>query len=89
MSDNKYDGDYVHLLQVYNDVEADIVEGLLAQYNISVLKKYRGSKSFLKVIMGTVLGVDIFVKAQDFKEAKEIIEDADLSEFYSDFPNRE
>ncbi len=84
MNDNN--GKYVFLLQVYNDVEADIVEGLLSQYNIPIIKKYRGNKSFIKTIMGTVLGVDVFVRAEDFKEAKEIVENTDLNEFYSDFP---
>ena len=84
MNDNN--GKYVFLLQVYNDVEADIVEGLLSQYNIPVIKKYRGNRSFIKTIMGTVLGVDVFVRAEDFKEAKEIVENTDLNEFYSDFP---
>ena len=83
---NENNGKYVFLLQVYNDVEADIVEGLLSQYNIPIIKKYRGNKSFIKTIMGTVLGVDVFVRAEDFKEAKEIVENADLNDFYSDFP---
>ena len=37
--------EYVFLLQVYNDVEADIVEALLLQYDIPIIKKYRGNKS--------------------------------------------
>ena len=77
---------YVFLLQVYNDVEADIVEGLLSQYNIPVIKKYRGNRSFIKTIMGTVLGVDVFVRAEDFKAAKDIVENINLNESYSDFP---
>ncbi len=77
---------YVFLLQVYNDVEADIVEGLLSQYNIPIIKKYRGNKSFIKTIMGTVLGVDVFVRAEDFKAAKDIVENINLNESYSDFP---
>ncbi len=71
--------EYVFLLQVYNDVEADIVEALLLQYDIPIIKKYRGNKSFIKIIMGTVLGVDIFVRDKDYKEAKSIIEDTDFS----------
>lgn len=73
---------YVFLLQVYNDVEADIVEGLLSQYNIQTIKKYRGNKSFLKTLMGTVIGVDVFVKSRDYKEAKEIVEDMDMDSLY-------
>lgn len=88
MSEVKHDKekDFVHLIQVYNDVEAEIVEGLLKGYGISVIKKYKGNKGFMKVLMGTALGVDIFVKAQDFETAKEIIENIDLSEAQSDFP---
>lgn len=72
--------DFVHLMEVYNDIEAEIVEGLLGEYNIPVVRKYKGTKSFMKVIMGTVLGVDILVKSQDLKAAKEIIESIDLSD---------
>ncbi len=82
MDDNSEN--YVFLLQVYNDVEADIVEGLMSQYNIQVVKRYRGNKSFMKTLMGTVLGVDIFVKAQELKEAKEIVENMDIDEFHTD-----
>lgn len=78
--------DFVHLIQVYNDVEATIVEGLLKEYNIPSIKKYKGNKGFMKVLMGTALGVDIYVKAQDFEAAKEIVENIDLSEIQSDFP---
>ncbi len=74
---------FVHLMQVYNDVEAEIVEGLLKEYSIPVTKKYRG----IKVITGSALGIDIFVKASDFKFAKEIVEGADLSDLQSDFSN--
>lgn len=83
---NDMEKNFVHLIQVYNDVEADIVVGLLNEYNIPSIKKYKGNKGFMKVIMGTALGVDIFVKAQDFETAKEIIESVDLSEIQSDFP---
>ncbi len=75
---------FVFLLQVYNDVEADIVEGLLSQYNIKTVKRYRGNKSFIKTIMGTVLGVDIFVKSRDLKEAKDIIADMDMGDSNND-----
>ena len=72
--------DFVHLMQVYNDVEAEIVEGLLGEYNIQAIKKYKGTKGFMKVIMGTVLGVDILVRSKDFEAAKEIIENTDLND---------
>lgn len=70
----------VHLVQVYNDVEADIVEGLLKDCGIDSIRKYRGAKGYMKVIMGTALGVDIFVKPEDYKEAKEILESINLNE---------
>ena len=34
----------VHLVQVYNDLEADIVEGLLKDHGIVAIRKYKGTK---------------------------------------------
>ncbi|MGI5998283.1 MAG: putative signal transducing protein [Lutispora sp.] len=79
--------DLVHLLQVYNDVEADIVEGFLKECGIVSMRKYKGIKGYMKVIMGTTLGVDIFVKPEDYEQAKEILESINLNEEYSDYPS--
>ncbi|MCK9218252.1 MAG: DUF2007 domain-containing protein [Firmicutes bacterium] len=88
MNNKKNETDYVFLLQAYNEVEANIIEGLLGQYNINIIKRYKGNKGYLKIIMGTVFGVDIFVMSKDYKEAMEIIESIDLNESYSDFPDK-
>ena len=76
--DNK--GKFKYLVQVYNDVEADILEGLLKEHNITVIKRYRGNKGFLRTIMGTVLGVDILVSSEDYEDAKKILESIDQEE---------
>ncbi|SHI41915.1 putative signal transducing protein [Lutispora thermophila] len=70
----------VHLVQVFNDVEADIVEGLLKDCGIVSIRKYKGAKGYMKVVMGTAMGVDIYVKPEDYKEAKEILESINLNE---------
>ncbi|NLM43093.1 MAG: DUF2007 domain-containing protein [Clostridiales bacterium] len=76
----------VHLVQVYNDLEADIVEGLLKDHGIVAIRKYKGTKGYMKVIMGTALGVDIYVKPDDYKVAKEILENTSLEGEYLDYP---
>ncbi|MEA4961936.1 hypothetical protein SDC9_190026 [bioreactor metagenome] len=81
--------DLVHLVQVYNDIEADIVEGLLKDYGIVSIKRYKGTKGYMKVIMGTALGVDIFVKPEDYKQAKEILENIDINDDDLDYPGNE
>lgn len=76
----------VHLLQVYNDVEADIVEGFLKECGIASIRKYKGAKGYMKVIMGTSLGVDIYVKPEDYAQAKEILDSINLNGEYPDYP---
>ena len=39
----------------------------------------------MKVIMGTALGVDIYVKPDDYKVAKEILENTSLEGEYLDY----
>jgi len=79
----------VHLIQVFNDVEADIVEGLLKEHGIVCVRKYKGSRGYMKVVMGTALGVDIYVKPEDYKTAKEIIENTSLEGGYFDYPGND
>jgi len=79
----------VHLLQVYNDVEADIVEGFLKECGITAIRKYKGAKGYMKVIMGTSIGVDIYVKPEDYEQAKEILDSINLNEEYPDYPGND
>ena len=72
--------DLVHLVEVYNEIEADIVEGFLNENGIPSIKKYKGTKGYMKVLFGTPLGVDIFVDPKDYEQAKEILESIDIND---------
>ncbi|MDD4833966.1 MAG: DUF2007 domain-containing protein [Lutispora sp.] len=72
--------DLVHLVEVYNEIEADIVEGFLNDNGIPSIKKYKNTQGYMKVLLGTTLGVDIFVNPEDYVQAKEILESIDINE---------
>lgn len=65
---------WVYLMSTYNDVEADIVIGLLNNYGIKAIKQYSGPYQYLKVYMGTAFNVKILVPESLLNQAKEIIE---------------
>lgn len=73
-------GDWVHLTNLYNDVEADIVEALLQSNNIQSRRVYPKNSAITKIIMGRAIGVDIFVRSEDYEVAKEIIDTQVLDE---------
>lgn len=81
--------DLVHLIEVYNEVEADIVEGLLMENGIPSIKKYKGTKGYMKILLGTPLGVDIFVDPKDYEQAKEILESMDANDDNLDYSHND
>lgn len=74
----------VHLVNVYNEVEAEIVEALLEANEIKVAREYPKNSGITKIIFGTPLGVDIFVRNQDYELAKQLI-DSDEASYESPF----
>lgn len=73
---------FVHLVNVYNEVEAEIVEALLEVSGIKVSREYPKNSGITKIIFGTPLGVDIFVRSEDYELAKQLI---DSDEFSTEF----
>lgn len=81
--------DLVHLVEVYNEIEADIVEGLLEENGIPSIRKYKGTQGYMKVLLGTSLGVDIFVDPKDYEQAKEVLENIDMNDDNLTYPDDE
>ena len=76
----------VHLVNVYNEVEAEIVEALLEVNGIKVSREYPKNSGITKIIFGTPLGVDIFVRSDDYELAKQLIDSSETSgEFSTEF----
>lgn len=66
--------DMKFLMEVNNDVEACVVEGLLDSCNIKVKLKYDTDIGGAKVIIGkSAMPVNIYVNKEDYELAKEII----------------
>lgn len=70
-----------YLMTVDNDIQANIIEGLLNSNNIPVLKKYREAGDYLKVVMGsTNYGVDLFVPSSLLGMARRIVDESSRME---------
>lgn len=68
---------WVCVYGVAQEIEADIVVGLLEEEGIPVLKRYPGAGEFLKLASGLTSGVDIYVPEASALRAGEILERGD------------
>ena len=64
-----------HLVFLYNEMEADIVTGLLETEGIPVVKTYKGMGILHKVYTGKATGVDLFVPREKLELARKLLED--------------
>ncbi len=74
----------VHLVNVYNEVEAEIVEALLEANDIKVSREYPKNSGITKIIFGTPLGVDLFVRNEDYEIAKQLIDSDEFSDEFEE-----
>lgn len=62
------------LTSVPNEIEAGMIENLLAEENIPVIRKQRGAGQYLEIYMGSsTYGVDLYVKEEHLAMAKLLI----------------
>lgn len=61
------------LVTARNELEAEMICGLLKSGGIPVQQKYKGIDQCLKIIMGPVVTVEIWVPAEHLAEAREMI----------------
>jgi hypothetical protein len=64
---------WAFLISVYNDVEADLVAGLLTTCGIPTTRAYPGMGTYAKIYFGSSLGVDLYVPAEKLEEARSIL----------------
>lgn len=63
-----------HVYTAADDFEAEIILAKLKAEGIFAYKQFKGSDSYNRILLGrTILGVDIFVAADQAAEAAEII----------------
>jgi len=66
--------DVTLLTSVPNEIEAGMIETLLAEENIPVIRKQRGAGQYLEIYMGTsTYGVDLYVEEEHVEMAKKLI----------------
>jgi hypothetical protein len=67
------------LTSTVEESEASIIEALLKDNGISIIKQKRDTGGYMGVVYGnTFLGVDIYVSPEDLKTAKEILKSENL-----------
>lgn len=65
----------VLLFTADNEMTAGMVEALLKDNGIPVLRKYRGAGLHMKILLGnTMTGIDLYVPAAEEEKAKELID---------------
>ncbi len=61
------------LLTAHNDLEAEMICGLLNGEGIPTQRRYKGVDQYLKIIMGPVVAVEIWVPEEHIEEALAIV----------------
>lgn len=65
----------VFLVTAKDDMEAGMIESLMNEHSIPVMRKYGNLDGYRKTILGTYnVNVDIYVPSKLFDKAKEILE---------------
>lgn len=80
------------LINVANQMEADMLVELLKNNEINAMAKTSGSGGYLQVAMGTnMFGVDIYVDEEQYEEAKKISDEFfdEHAEYSNDAPEDE
>ncbi|UMZ74510.1 putative signal transducing protein [Natranaerofaba carboxydovora] len=68
--------EWTYLMNVSDDIEADIVISLLKSHEIPARKHYPGGGVSSKVILGTVKNVDIYVDKTKYESAKNLVQNS-------------
>lgn len=68
------DNDYVLLMSVYNEIEAENVTGILEIEGIEVKSESPRNLEFVNLYTDGAKSVNIFVSTRDYDRAREIIE---------------
>lgn len=83
MADKKVETEkWKFLTTVANDIEFEMLSGLLATAEIPCVKKVRGADGYLQVLLGVpIAGIEVIVPPDRYEEALQLIESsADVDE---------
>lgn len=69
----KNGGAWAFLQSTLNDIEADVITGVLETNEIPTMRKYPGSSSLAKVYLGSSFGVEIYVPAGQLEKARALL----------------
>ncbi|KUO49029.1 MAG: hypothetical protein APF76_10400 [Desulfitibacter sp. BRH_c19] len=64
---------WAKLTSLSGEIEAELVIGLLETHDIPTRKVYPGATQYVKVYMGTAVGVEIHVPKEQLEIAKKIL----------------
>ena len=67
------DDGWVYLCGAAQEIEADIIAGLLEEQKIPIRKKYLGAGEFTKIASGLTSGIDIYVPQKYLTEGQAVI----------------
>jgi ribosomal protein S18 acetylase RimI-like enzyme len=63
------------LINVSGEINAEMLEEILQNANIPVMRKYPGSGQYMQLVMGaSICGVDLYVPAEQLEEANKLID---------------
>jgi len=68
--------DWSYLCGVTQDLEADIIIGLLTEESIQVIKQYPDAGAFVKIAYGLKTEVDLYVPTVSLEAALQLIQEA-------------
>jgi len=69
------DNRYVFLTDSYSEIDAELKVGFLKSNGIKAIKKYPGSTAYMKVYMGTAVGIQIWVPQHQYKKARDLLKE--------------
>ena len=64
---------WVYLTNTYNDLEADVITGLLETHDVPIMRKYPGNSSIAKIYLGSSFGAELYVPEEKLELAKSIL----------------
>lgn len=71
--DKEKSEEWKFLIHAHNDLEADVIIGLLETHGIPTVKKYKAIENYVKIITGMVTGVWLYVPGDMLDLASQIL----------------
>ncbi|MDR0325934.1 MAG: DUF2007 domain-containing protein [Oscillospiraceae bacterium] len=80
----------VYLTTVDDGYEIGLLEGLLGENGIPIVKRHREAGEYMSILFGrSVYGIDVLVSERDFEKAGELVKFLKSKEFMEEEPEQE